>query len=166
MASETEITGRLWKALRDDRTIMIAVAGDAAGEAQPMTALLEAEDEGPLWIFTAKDTGFAQQVGDGVEAVATFASKGHDLFAALHGEIAPHPDPGVIDRLWSPFVAARYEGGRHDPALLLLRFDLDRAHVWLNETSLLDGVRLLLGADPTQDYAGKTADVAMDTRAT
>ena len=66
-------------------------------------------------------------------------------------------DRANIDRLWNPFVAAWFEGGKTDPKLLLLRFDPREAQIWLNENSLFAGVKLLLGTDPKDDYAGKSS---------
>ena len=97
----------------------------------------------------------------GSEGVAQFVYKGHDLFAALRGRLAIRHDPGVIERLWSPFIAAWYKEGKNDPKLRLIRFELDRAHVWLNENSTFAAVKLLLGRDPKQDYQDKTADVRL-----
>ena len=68
----------------------------------------------------------------------------------------------MIDRLWNKWVAAWFEGGKTDPKLLLLRFDLDRAQIWLNENNLLAGVKMLLGSDPKKDYADKTAEVRLN----
>ena len=64
-----------------------------------------------------------------------------------------------IDRLWNRFVAAWFEGGRTDPNLQLLRFEPGRAQLWLNDHSLLAGMKLLLGRDPKDSYKDKTADV-------
>ena len=58
-------------------------------------------------------------------------------------------------------IAAWYEGGKDDPKLQLIRFEPHQAQLWLNEHSLLQGVKLLLGRDPKQDYAGKTAQVEL-----
>ena len=52
---------------------------------------------------------------------------------------------------------AKAEGGKTDPKLLLLRFDPVDAQVWLNDHSLLAGVKLLMGRDPKKEYADKTA---------
>lgn len=160
MPDEREIADKLWKSIKSDRTIMLGLVG-ASADAKPMTALLDDDEGGPLWIFTSADTDLAHAIGDGSEAMAQFASKGHDLFAALHGRLAMHNDRAMIDALWNPFIAAWFEGGKDDPKLLLLRFDLDRAHVWLNEKSLFAGVKLLLGSDPKKDYRDKTADIRM-----
>ena len=103
-----------------------------------------------------------QALGARHEAAAYFTDKGHDLFAAVQGELVADNDPAMIDRLWNRFVAAWFEGGKSDPNLQLLRFTPDRAQIWLNENSLLAGVKLLLGSDPKKDYQDKVADVRLN----
>jgi general stress protein 26 len=154
-----EIEAKFWKALKHDRTLMLGLAGGDL--AQPMTAQIEGDEGGPIWIFTAKGTDIVEALGDRGPAVINFASKGHDLFAALEGELVADNDPAAIERLWNPFVAAWFEGGKTDPNLQLLRFEPGRAQIWLNENSLFAGVRLLLGRDPKKDYADKTAEVRL-----
>ena len=57
----------------------------------------------------------------GQRTIATFTSKGHDLFATVHGRLSLDNDRAVIDRLWNCYVAAWYERGKDDPKLALLR---------------------------------------------
>ena len=52
-----------------------------------MTAQVEGE-KGPIWFFTARDHALVQKLELGDRAIATFASKGHDLFATLHGSVS------------------------------------------------------------------------------
>ena len=40
-----------------------------------------------------------------------------------------------------------------------LRFDPEHAEIWLNEHSLVAGVKMLLGKDPKQEYQDKVAQV-------
>jgi general stress protein 26 len=84
------------------------------------------------------------------------------VFATLHGTLAVDNDPSTIDRLWNRFVAAWYQGGRDDPNLALLRLDAEHAHLWLNDSSFLAGVKLLMGIDPKKDYQKKTAEVSLE----
>jgi len=86
-------------------------------------------------------------------------SKGHDIFATIHGRLVVDNNRTVIDRLWNRFVAAWFEGGKNDPKLALLRFDAERAEIWLDDSSLLAGIKLLLGADPKEEYKDKVAEV-------
>jgi general stress protein 26 len=156
MPSEREIEEKFWKALKSDRTIMLGLAGE--GHAQPMTAQLE-DESGPIWIFSSKDTELVRSIGDGRRGAAHFSSKGHDLFASAEGDLSLSHDQATIERLWNPFVAAWYEGGKTDPKLVLICFDAQQAQIWLNENSLFSGIKLMLGSDPKKDYKDKVADV-------
>ena len=160
MPSEAEIEAKFWKALKSDRTMMLGLDGVEDGHARPMTAQFE-NDRSPIWFFTAKDTGLVQALSAGDRAVATFAAKGHDLFATLHGRLSVDNDRATIDRLWNRFVAAWFEGGKDDPKLALLRLDAEHAEIWLDESSFLAGIKMLLGADPKEDYKDKVAEVEL-----
>lgn len=163
MTTESEIRDKFWKALKSDRTYMLGLAGGLGGDSQPMTALIEDEKaNGPIWTFSAKDVDLVRAIGARThEAIAQFVSKGHDVFATVHGRIALFNDRATIDRLWNPYVAAWFEGGKDDPKLQLLRFDPDRAHIWLNQNSTFAGIKLLFGADPKKEYRDKVAEVAL-----
>lgn len=165
MERERELAESLWKRLRKDRVVMLGLSGVEDGHSQPMTAQIEDDDlSGPIWFFSAKDTEFVRQLGAGRRAVAHFAAKDHDLFASIDGTLAPYHDRATVERLWNPFVAAWYEGGRDDPRLQLLRLDVDRAQVWENSSGLVAGVKVLLGRDPKKDYEGKMADLQLPPR--
>ncbi|KLD77897.1 hypothetical protein Y886_13145 [Xanthomonas hyacinthi DSM 19077] len=51
--------------------------------------------------------------------------------------------------------------GKDDPTLALLRLDPDHAQIWLNGSSLVAGIKVLLGIDPRRDYQDKVADVPL-----
>lgn len=160
MGKDAEIAEKLWKALRSDRTVMLGVADIDEGHSKPMTAIPDSDrDDGPLWFFTAKDVELVKELGPGKPAVIHFASKGHDLFATIHGTLIRTNDRSTIDRLWNAFIAAWYKGGKDDPNLQLLRFNPDRAQIWLNENSLFAGIKLMLGKDPKKEYKDKVAEV-------
>lgn len=165
MPDQVEIEAKFWDAVKSDRTMMVGLAGVEDGLGQPMTAQLDEEANGdrrgPIYFFTAKDTDLVQEMGARHRAVINFASKGHEVFAAVEGELIADDDAGTIDRLWNRFVAAWFEGGRDDPKLQLLRFEPRDAHIWLNEHSVFAGVKLLLGRDPKAEYQDKTAQVRL-----
>lgn len=161
MTDEARIAAKFWKSLKADRTIMLGLAGSDGAESQPMTALIEGVEGGPVWIFSAKDVALVRALGEARPAVAQFVSKGHDLFASIDGRLSLHNDRAVIERLWNPFVAAWYEGGKDDPKLRLLHFDVDQAKIWLNEESLFAGIKLLFGIDPKDEYKDKVAEVRL-----
>lgn len=160
MSNDAEIEAKFWKALKSDRTVMIGIQGES--EAQPMTAQLDGDGgDGPIWFFTSTETDLAKASAGGKDGMFHFASKDHELFASVSGRLVPDNNREVIERLWNPFVAAWYEGGKADPKLQLLRFDPAHAQIWLNERSLFAGIKLLLGRDPKQDYKDKVAEVRL-----
>ena len=159
MPSDAEIQARFWKELSSERTIMLGLPG--IHEPQPMTALIEGETGGPLWIFTAKDNSLVADLARSDRALATFTGRKHDLFATLSGTLRLDTDRAVIERLWNPWVAAWFEGGKDDPKLALLRFDPDHARIWLNATPLGAAIEWLLGRDPKASYRDKIAEVAL-----
>jgi general stress protein 26 len=161
MATPKELEQRFWKALKSDRTIMLGLSHTDRAHMRPMTAQFE-DDNGPLWIFTSIDHDIVQSVPHDRDGVATFVAKDHDLFAALHGPLAVDNDRAVIDRLWNRFVAAWYEGGKSDPKLALLRFDVARAEIWENTSSLMTGAKALLGINPQKGYSDKVAEVKLN----
>jgi general stress protein 26 len=161
MPTPQELETKFWKALKSDMTIMLGLDGVEDGHARPMTAQFEGE-RGPIWFFTAKDNAIVQRIGRGNRAIATFTSKDHDLFATLHGKLTVDTDRAVIDRLWNRFVAAWYEHGKDDPNLALLRLDAERAEIWLDASSMIAGIKMLLGAgDPKEDYKDNVAKVRL-----
>jgi general stress protein 26 len=167
MPTPKELTESFWKALKSDMTVMLSAVDVEEGHARPMTAQLDEEQNGdqsgPIWFFTSNETELAESLGSGTKrGLFTFASKSHGLFATVHGDLAIDNDRAVIDRLWNAHVAAWYEKGKDDPQLCLLRFDPDDAEIWENGSSLVAGVKALLGVDPKKDYKDKVAKVLLD----
>ena len=158
MAKERKLKEKLWKALKSDMTVMLGLAGEDG--ARPMTAQIE-EEGGPIWFFTAKDTEIVQRLSSDHQAIATFASKSHDLFATIHGTLVQNTDRKIVDRLWNPFIAAWFEEGKDDPKLVLLRFDPERAEVWIDASSIMAGIKLLLGFDPKEEYRNQSGEVRL-----
>ena len=160
MPTPDELKSKFWKALKSDMTMMLGLDGVEDGHARPMTAQVEG-DHGPIWFFAAKDNVLVQRLGEGNRAIATFTSKGHDLFAAVHGNLILDNDRAAIDRFWNRYVAAWYEGGKDDPNLALLRLNAERAEIWLDASSLAAGIKLLFGADPKEEYKDNVAKVSL-----
>ena len=161
MTTPAELKSKMFKALKGDRTAFVGLDQEG-GLGQPMTAQFDDDrPEGPIYFFSGKDTDLVEALGGRGQAVVHFAAKGHDLFATLAGDLVADNDRATIDRLWNPFVAAWFEGGKDDPKLQLLRFEPHTAQVWENAHSLLAGAKMLLGRDPKEDYADKTAHLRL-----
>ena len=158
MPTPAELEAKFWKALGSDRTVMLGLVGVDDGQTRPMTAQFE-DDKGPIWFFASTENELVNALSLGNRVIATFSAKGHDLHAAIHGTLVRDDDRTTIDRLWNPYVAAWYQGGKEDPKLVLLRLDAERAQIWLDGSSIMAGIKMLLGRDPQQGYRDNVAEV-------
>jgi len=162
MTNETDITAEFWKSLRSDRTVMLGLEDSSPTALRPMTAQLDGEaDQGPIWFFSSTDSAIVQGLDKQDLALFTFVSKGHGVFATVHGHLLRSADRAIIDRLWNPWVAAWYEGGQDDPKLALLRFGPARAEIWRDGSSFFAGLSLLFGADPKTGFRDNEAKVSL-----
>lgn len=159
MSNNDELEKKFWKALKSDMTVMLGIDGAEDGHTRPMTAQFE-DERGPIWFFTSTENKLVQQLAGGsARATFAFGAKGHDLFASVQGSLRVDKDRAVIDRLWNAFIAAWYEDGKDDPKLTLLRLDAEHAEIWLNGSSIVAGVKLLLGIDPKESYKDKVGQI-------
>jgi general stress protein 26 len=160
MSTSEDLESKFWKAFESDKTMMLGIDGAEDGHTRPMTAQVP-EHKAPIWFFTTRDNALVQKIGVDSRAIATFASKGHEIFAALQGPLNIDTSRDSVDRLWNRSVAAWYPLGKEDPTLVLLRFDAQRAEIWRHESGAFAGVRLLFGSEPRKERAKDVAEIRL-----
>jgi general stress protein 26 len=128
----------LWKRMTDSPFLMIGLKG---GTSEPLTAQLDKDQVDTLWFFIGKDNRLAP----GGAAIAQFVSKGHDFFACLSGGVTIDNDRAMIDKLWSKQTEAWFPGGKDDPNLALLRFDIAEAELWEGDVSFAGKLKMIFG---------------------
>lgn len=156
MSDETEVRKHLWEKLAKSPFLMVELIG-AHAHAEPMTAQLDKDADGKFWFYTRN----TNRIAAGGPAMAQFASKGHTLFACMRGNLVPKTDPAVIDRYWSNQTEAWFEGGRNDPSLLMLRFELEDAEIWESDESIAGMFKMLTGQKIRTDETGRHAEVTL-----
>jgi general stress protein 26 len=167
---EQELKALFWKELSSSPFMMLGLQGVEDSRTRPMTAQVDAREDadeadgGTIYFFGAKSEHLVQAIDGTHRAVATYAAKGHDLFAHLHGTLVLDNDRQVIDRLWNPIIASWYKEGKDDPDLQLIRFDTDSAEIWKAEagSTLFAAALKMLGRDPGKDHQDENrADVSL-----
>ena len=160
MADTQEIKEHFWKKLADSPFVMIGL--DEGGHSEPLTAQLDKDQVDTLFFFIGKDNRLA----GGGKAMAQFVSKGHDFFACLAGTARVDNDFAMIDKLWNKQVEAWFPGGKDDPNLALLRFDIDDAEMWETDMSLAGKVKMLFGGTIKAGDEGSHAKVSTTAEST
>ncbi len=144
----------LWDKMADSPYVMVGLTG--SGEhSEPLTAQLDKDLVDTLFFFIGKDNRLAK----GGDAMAQFVSKGHDFFACMSGRAQIDNDFAMIEKLWNKQVEAWFPGGKNDPNLALLRFDIDSAELWEADVSLTGRLKMLFGGDIKPSEAGSHAKV-------
>ncbi len=156
MSSDHDIRQRFWKELSSSPFLLVGLNADNQ-HSLPMTAQLDKDANSAFWFYTSRDNRLAP----GGPAMAQFAAKGHDLFASVAGSLTEESDQAVIDRFWTKEVESWYPGGRQDPSLLMLRFDLGNAEIWLADISLAGRFKMLFGGDVRSEITGQHAEVVL-----
>lgn len=157
---EIELKKLFWKELQGSPFMMLGLQGVEDSRTRPMTAQVDVpeggdkEDGGPIYFFGSKSETLVTAMGHTHNAVATYASKGHDLFAHVHGQLVLDQDRATIERLWNPMIASWYKDGKEDPDLALIRFDTTEANIWKAETGATlkaAAMKALFDVDPGKE---------------
>ena len=151
-----EIKQQFWKALAASPVVMIALDSHN-GHSAPMRAQLDKDANGAFWFFTSRDN----RIAAGGAAMAQFSAKGHDLFACISGTLTPDHDRATLERLWSNPVESWFTGGKDDPNLVLLRFDLGDAEIWTADIGVVGLFKMATGLTIKPGEAGNHAKVAL-----
>lgn len=156
MTDETEIRDSFWKDLADSPFVMLGL-NSGHEHSIPMTAQLDKDANHAIWFFTSRDNRLAA----GGPAMAQFAGKDHHLFACFNGTLVEETDRAVIDHHWTKENEAWYPGGRTDPNMLMLRFDLGTAEIWRADVSIKGMFKMLFGGDVRGEMQNKHAEVVL-----
>jgi general stress protein 26 len=140
MADTAQLKKDLWKRMSDSPFVMIGLT-ESGEHSEPLTVQLDKDQVDTLWFFIGKDNRLAK----GGKAMAQSVSKGHDYFACMAGTAQVHNDFAVIEKLWSRTADAWFPGGKNDPNLALLRFDIDSVELWETDISLSGRLKMLFG---------------------
>lgn len=155
MATDTHaLKQKMWDKMSAGPFLMVGLANSRT-HSEPLTAQLDKDQADTIWFFIGKDNRLAS----GGAAMAQFVSKGQDFFACIDGQVRIDNDPAMIDKLWNKQVEAWFPGGKTDPNLALLRFDIDSAELWEADVSLAGKLKMLFGGTIRGDEVGSHAKV-------
>lgn len=150
--TQERLEKKLWEEIERSGFVMLGLQGVDESFTRPMTAQV---DHGQIYFFAARSEDLVKGLARTNRAIATFASKGHDLFASINGILTIDNDRAVIDRLWNPIIASWYKDGKDDPDLALVRFDAEKAEIWEatpGATLKAAALKMLFDIDPGKEH--------------
>jgi general stress protein 26 len=156
MSDTDSLKKKFWVSFADSPFVFVQRDADPQ-TAIPMTAQLDREANSAIWFFHSR----SGPLSPGGPATATFASKGHDLFARFTGTLTEETSRARLEEEWASPVEAWFPGGKDDPDLLMLRMDLGQAEIWNADMGLIDTTKMLLGFDVREEAADDHAETAL-----
>lgn len=138
-----------WKAFADSPFIMMRLE-NSSEHAEPMTAQLDKDAHHAIWFFLKRDN----RIAAGGAAMGQVATKGHDVFACISGNLVEETDRSVREKQWDNVVESWFPDGKNDPEVLMLRFDIRDSEVWVSDISIKGKFKMLIGLEIKSSEAG------------
>lgn len=124
-----------WEEVDDLHSVMLGV--DTAGQHMQPMAPMAAADTKTIWFFTNKETDLAKSVASAKPAQMCAVNSDDGFYACVSGTLEATMDRDIVERFWSPVVAAWFKDGKDDDDLILLKFKPDAVSLWKASDSSL-----------------------------
>lgn len=126
------------------RYMMLTTRGERGPLASRPLQLLELDDAGFLWFFTARSSRKVRDIRHDANVNVAFADQDRKIFVSVDGRAELVVDRDKAAHLWSAMQTVFFPLGREDPELVLLKITPVVAHYWDGRESIL-GTIIKLG---------------------
>lgn len=96
---------------------------------RPMT-VQQVDEEGNLWMMSAKDSDKNEQIKREPEVQLFFAKTADSEFLSVYGVASISYDKAKIEELWSPFAKAWFTEGKDDPRISVIKIEPIQSYYW------------------------------------
>ena len=111
---------------------------DAEGRchSRPMAAVEHEDADGALWFFTRADSRKLREIGADPRVTLDYSDPGAKNWVSALGRAAIVDDRAKVDELWMEPLRTWFPEGRDDPAIRLIRVELESAEFWDSPNSV------------------------------
>src|SRR5688500_8877434 len=90
----------------------------------------QAEFDGDLWFFTSDTTHKVEEIRKDDRVNAAYSQPDENRYVSVSGRAEIIRDREKIEELWNPIHKAWFPEGKDDPALCLLKVNVEQAEYW------------------------------------
>jgi general stress protein 26 len=128
---------KLRSLIKDVKFAMLTtVDEDGSLRSRPMVTQTS-DFDGTLWFFTRRDSGKVDEVEREQQVNVSYANPSKEHYVSVSGTARVVADRAKIDELWSPVLKAWFPQGKDDPAVGLLKVEVDKAEYWDSPSSTM-----------------------------
>lgn len=124
----------LWKLIKPIGTAMMASWNGEFAHARPMHHVNDTFD-GTLLYYTNVTSGKIDEISENPEVCVTYADPDSSTYVSLSGIADFTQDRALIEKYWSPFVAAWFPNGKDDPNIRIMKVHIYLAEYWDSPSS-------------------------------
>jgi general stress protein 26 len=123
------LTDTFWSNMSKIHVILL---GSGDGTPVPMSPLARQED-GAIWFITSADHDSFKAAKTGDEAKIYLCDSAGHMYGTIKGHLSASQDSDKLDELWSPMAAARFDNGREDDSVRLMKYTPSEAEIWATD---------------------------------
>lgn len=127
--SSPEHKQKIWKMIEDIKVGMLVTLDANVPRARPMHLVQDAYD-GTLWFYTRRSAEKSFETQRDSDVCLSFSDQEDGVYVSLSGKANLIDDRELIDKYWSPFVAAWFPDGKDDPDVALLEIKIEFGEHW------------------------------------
>ena len=150
--SEEHLDGRagiekIGALIKDIRiAMMTTAAADGSFDSRPM-ATQKTEFDGSVYFLTRQESGKVQELADDSHVSLVYADAANGKYVSVKGRATVYRDQAKIEELWTPMYKAWFPEGETDPAIAVMRVDVQEAQFWEASSSrLVRGLKYVAAA--------------------
>lgn len=102
------------------------------GDVRPM-AIQKVEEDGSFWFLSSSQSEKNRDIAKDKRVVLTIQNDDKYDYLAVSGTATVHTDRATIDKYWTSFANAWFEG-KDDPRITVIRVTPDDGHYWQSES--------------------------------
>ncbi|MBA2657213.1 MAG: pyridoxamine 5'-phosphate oxidase family protein [Tatlockia sp.] len=130
----TEEAKKLWDLVKPLETAMLVTSEQDLMQARPMQ-LVQDKFDGTFYFFTEVPTEKTREVSQHQNICLTFSCPKSQSYVSVSGKASVIRDNELIEKFWSPFIAAWFPQGKEDPSVALMKIEAYQAEYWQGKGS-------------------------------
>lgn len=129
-----EHKAKVWEMISSIKVGMLVTDDQNELRARPMQ-IVQDQYDGTLWFYTDIKSSKVEEIYQDKNICLTFSCPKKKTYVSLSGKAKLNNEQELINKFWSPFVAAWFPEGKDSPNCTLLEIKINHGEHWKTDLS-------------------------------
>lgn len=120
---------KVWNMISDIGVGMLVTQDGFDLRSRPMQLIQDSYD-GKIWFYTNLNDNKSDEIKEDRNICLIFSCPKSKTYVSLTGTASISKDKNLINKFWSPFVAAWFPEGKDDPSCALIELKINHGEHW------------------------------------